>query len=710
MRLKNKVLVFGGTTEGRILSDYLRKAGILHEISVATEYGKEILLENGEENLLVGRKNFKEIEEMIKSLEVSIVVDATHPFATAASKEIKTACKGSDVPYLRLKRSTEIKADDAENVICVDSIEDASKAAEDTDGNILVLTGSKDLEKIASIITDTSRVFVRVLPNEDSIGKCIKAGFGGKQIIAMQGPFSKQMNIATIKEIDAKAIITKESGKAGGFEEKIEAAMSCGIKAIVVRNPENALESPDAYSLSEIIEILSKHTGITITLNKDIIPDKDINSDKNIIPDKDINFDKTVIFDKDIAFDKTISFDKNVASDKAVTLAGMGPGDESYYTLELKKAIDEADIIFGAKAVVNNLKNSRVPVISEYEGQKIYDYLKVNNEYINPLVLFSGDISLCSGAKKATALFEDKGYKVNLISGISSVTLFAQKLGLGLEDVRVISAHGRKCDVIRNVTDNIETIVLTSDAEHARNISEKLISLADKVILGCDLGTFSEKIIDAKSNPDTIKDIAGKCLVYTYNENATGRKIVKTLCDDEIIRGNVPMTKEEIRALSMRKLSLSKGAVFYDIGSGTGSISLEAALLDESISVYSVEKNEEAIELLRKNIEIFNVSNIEMISGLAPDAMKDLPAPSHVFIGGSSGNIKEIIDTVYQKNSKARIVINTVTAETFAQVMGLINEYPDIEPDVIMVSVSRFKKVGRYHLADALNPVYIITL
>ena len=696
--MKGKVLVFGGTTEGRILSDYLRKAGILHEISVATEYGKEILLENGEENLLVGRKNFKEIEEMIKSLEVSIVVDATHPFATAASKEIKTACEASDVPYLRLKRSTEVKADGAENVKCVDSIEDASKAVEDTAGNILVLTGSKDLETIASIITDTSRVYVRVLPNEDSINKCIKAGFSGRQIIAMQGPFSKQMNIATIKEIDAKAIITKESGKAGGFDEKIEAAISCGVKAIVVRNPENALESPDAHSLSEVIEILSEHTGIAIT------PNKDIDSDKTAFTEKDINSDKTVIFDKDI------DSDKNVASVKAITLAGMGPGDESYYTLELKKALDEADIIFGAKAVVKNLKNCHIPVVSEYDGQKILDYLNDNNEYINPLVLFSGDISLCSGAKKATALFEHKGYKVKRISGISSVTLFAQRLGLGLEDVRVITAHGKKCDVFRNVTDNVETIVLTSDAEHAKNITEKVISIADKVVVGCDLGTSSEKIIDAKNAPDTIKDIAGKCLVYVNNQSAVDRKVIKTLSDDEIIRGKVPMTKEEIRALSMRKLSLSKGAVFYDIGSGTGSISLEAALLDESISVYSVEKNEEAIDLLQKNIEKFSVSNVVIISGTAPDAMKDLPTPSHVFIGGSSGNIKEIIDAVYQKNSKARIVINTVTAETFAQVMDIVNEYPDIEPDIIMVSVSRFKKVGRYHLADALNPVYIITL
>lgn len=676
MRLKNKVLVFGGTTEGRILSDYLRKAGILHEISVATEYGKEILLENGEENLLVGRKDFRQIEEMIKSLEVSIVVDATHPFATAASKEIKTACESSDVPYIRLKRNTQDKytnradfnSEDnngkeiCEDIIYVDTIEDAAKAAEEIDGNILVLTGSKDLETISSIITDISRVYVRVLPNEDSILKCTKAGFSGRQIIAMQGPFSEQMNIATIKEIDAKAIITKESGKAGGFSEKIEAAAKCGAKAIVITNPENALDSPDAHSLGEVIEILSKHTGT------EIIPYK------------------------------------------TITLAGMGPGDERFYTLELKKALDEADIIFGAKAVVKNLKNVHVPVVSEYDGAKIYEYLKANDEYISPLVLFSGDISLCSGAKKATAIFEDKGYLVKRISGISSVSLFAQRLGLSLEDVRVISAHGKKCDVIRNVTENVETIVLTSDADHAKDITRKAYALADEVIVGCDLGTCDEAIINITSSPDLESSIKGKCLVYTRNSKASDRKVVKTLKDDEIIRGNVPMTKEEIRALSMRKLSLSRGAVFYDIGSGTGSISLEAALLDESIKVFSVEKNEEADKLLQKNIDKFGVSNIEIIEGTAPDAMKELPAPSHVFIGGSSGNIKEIIEDVYQKNDHAKVVINTITAETFAQVMDFAGDLPDIEPDIIMVSVSRFKKVGKYHLADALNPVYIITL
>ena len=263
--------------------------------------------------------------------------------------------------------------------------------------------------------------------------------------------------------------------------------------------------------------------------------------------------------------------------------------------------------------------------------------------------MFSGDISRCSGAKKATAIFEDKGYLVKRISGISSVSLFAQRLGLSLEDVRVISAHGKKCDVIRNVTENVETIVLTSDADHAKDITRKASALADEVIVGCDLGTCDEAIINITSSPDLESSIKGKCLVYTRNSKASDRKVVKTLKDDEIIRGNVPMTKEEIRALSMRKLSLSRGAVFYDIGSGTGSISLEAALLDESIKVFSVEKNDEADKLLQKNIDKFGVSNIEIIEGTAPDAMKELPAPSHVFIGGSSGNIKEIIEDI-EKN------------------------------------------------------------
>ena len=685
--MKGKVLVFGGTTEGRILSEYLRKYEIPHEVSVATEYGKEILLESGEDNLLVGRKNCDEIADIIRTEGFSFVVDATHPFATAVSKEIKAACEIADAEYVRLKRDTGKKHSGSDNVTYVDTLKEATDELNKIEGNILLLTGSKDLQEIAGSFTDVSRLFVRVLPNAESIEKCVHAGLSGRQIIAMQGPFSKEMNIATIKEIGAVAVLTKESGKTGGLDEKIDAALECGIKAFVLSNPESRDLESCGCSLGEVLQLIMQHIGKEITVEREI------------------------------------------------TLAGIGPGGEEFRTMELQKAIERADIIFGAKAVLKNIDSS-VICIPEYQGEKIYDYLEQNESFMNPLVLFSGDISLCSGAKKATRFFEDKGYKVKRISGISSVTVFAERLGLSLENVRLVSAHGRECNVMRHVMHNSEVIILPSNAEHAEQICtkikesvfgqnepfydanefEKVASRQSdftddfRIVAGCDLGTEDEKILDITCSDASEQNISGKCLIYVRNPKAFKMSVLRTLSDDEIIRGKTPMTKEEIRALSMRKLRLCPDCVFYDIGAGTGSISLEAALCAPDIKVFSIEKNDEACDLLRRNKEKLNAGNIEIIHGTAPDVLADLPAPSHVFIGGSSGNIREILRTVFNKNEKASVVINTVTAETFAKVMESVKDYPEIEPDIIQVSVTRFKKAGRYHLADALNPVYIITI
>lgn len=686
--MKCKILVFGGTTEGRVLAEYLRRYEIPHEVSVATEYGGEILAESGEENFLVGRKTAYEIGQVIEAGGFTIAVDATHPFATVVSEEIKKACKETGISYLRLKRNTGHEASDAvvfgnDRFVYADTLEDAVAELAAVEGNVLLLTGSKDLKEIADSFPDKSRLFVRVLPNEESIGKCTEVGLSGRQIIAMQGPFSRQMNSATIREIHAEAILTKESGKAGGLDDKLIAAKECGIKAVVLRNPEN-MASSGGYSLNEILGILSRYTGLKIR------------------------------------------------QDKAITLAGMGPGGEDYHTRQLIKALAEADIIFGAETVIRNLRKRDVPAISEYKADKIFEYLEANEEFTRPLVLFSGDISLCSGARKATEYFREKGYAVQRISGISSVTLFAQKLGLSLENVRIVSAHGRSCNVRGYVESGKEVIILASDAEHARSIcrtaSEVLkITCEEKngfirentwvsetndeirLIVGCDLGTDGEKILDITSNPELEEEICGKCLIYVSNPAAAVRPVVRGLTDDEIIRGKTPMTKEEVRALSMRKLSLPKNAVFWDIGAGTGSISLEAALLSPEIRVFAVEKDDEAIALLQENKEKFGADNMEIIQGMAPEAL-DLPAPSHVFIGGSGGNMRQILDAVFAKNERAVVVINTVTAETFAEVMQCLPAFPGIEPDMIQVLVSRYKKAGRYHLAEALNPVYIITL
>ena len=230
---------------------------------VISEYGKALLPKAANIHVLEKSMDEDEIKRLLEKEGFDLVIDATHPFATEVSRQIKSACKEQGVTYLRLLRDTgkkascsadhhedfspEVDTKGMSDVVYVDDIIDAIEKLKRVSGNILLLTGSKNLAEIAGGIPDSSkRLYARVLPSEDSIRKCTDAGLSGRQIIAMQGPFSKEMNIATIREVDAKAILTKESGRTGGFDEKIEAAYSCGIKAVVIRNPESVTK--DSYA------------------------------------------------------------------------------------------------------------------------------------------------------------------------------------------------------------------------------------------------------------------------------------------------------------------------------------------------------------------------------------------------------------------------------------------------------------------------------
>ncbi|WP_026497287.1 precorrin-6A reductase [Butyrivibrio sp. WCD3002] len=682
--MSSKVLVFGGTTEGRVLAGYLRDAKIPHEISVATEYGGEILRDTGEDSLVVGRKNAEEITQLIKSDDFSVVVDSTHPFATAVSKEIKTACEMTGVTYLRLKRNTDA-AFDGGRTIFVDTLEEAISELSKEEGRILLLTGSKDLEKIAVGLPDVSRVFARVLPNEESIAKCVAAGLKGRQIIAMQGPFSKQMNVALIKEVGASVILTKESGKTGGLDEKLEAAGECGVKTVVIKNPEKLADSGEGCDIREVMEHLAKDFGLSIS-------------------------DLDGIFGAGTASCAHVGASHGESAEKSIVLGGIGPGDDRFHTKELQEALDNADIIFGAESVISRLEGTDIPKIPMYRGDEICEYLSKNPGFTRPVAVFSGDISLCSGAKKAAVILRANGYNVTTIPGISSVTLFLKALRIGLEDVRIVTAHGRSCNVGGYVRECENLIILPSGISDAQEICREISKNTDKIVIGYELGTADEKVFELGNNEGEFEGLMGKCLIYAHNAGAAERPVKGGISDDEFIRGKTPMTKEEIRAISIRKLSLTSDAIFYDIGAGTGSVSIEAALTAPGISVFSIEKKEDAVALLSQNKDKFGVSNMEIIEGTAPEALAELPAPTHAFIGGSSGNMKSILGTVLDKNAKARIVINCVTAETFSEVMECLKELPVEEPDILQLWASRHKKVGNYHMADAINPVYIITL
>ena len=169
------------------------------------------------------------------------------------------------------------------------------------------------------------------------------------------------------------------------------------------------------------------------------------------------------------------------------------------------------------------------------------------------------------------------------------------------------------------------------------------------------------------------------------------------------------MTKEEVRAVSLSKLCLDDTAICYDIGAGTGSVSIEMAMRASQGHVYAIEKNPEAIELLEKNRKRFAADHLEIVSGTAPDVLEALPAPTHVFIGGSSGKLKEIIAVLLKKNPRVRIVINCITLETVTEAMQILRDQKFCYTEIVQVQVSRAKELGTYHLMTGENPIYIIT-
>ena len=187
------------------------------------------------------------------------------------------------------------------------------------------------------------------------------------------------------------------------------------------------------------------------------------------------------------------------------------------------------------------------------------------------------------------------------------------------------------------------------------------------------------------------------------------RIITPGIKDEEFIRGKVPMTKEEVRAASVCKLRLSEDSVVYDIGCGTGSVSVEIARLSKKIKVFALDSNPEAVELTKKNAQKFGLENIKVAQGEAPAVLENLPSPTHAFIGGSGGQLKEIISALRNKNPRLRVVMNAVSLESAAAIEEIIKSYGLKEYEIVQFCITRTEKIGSHHLFKANNPVFIFS-
>ncbi|WP_312640843.1 precorrin-6A reductase [Hydrogenoanaerobacterium sp.] len=226
-------LIFAGTTEGKQLLELLAPHRCMLTACVATEYGEEVLPEHPNLTVLAGRRDSPQIAQLLGEQHFDCVFDATHPYATAVTENIRTACAATGTPYLRVLREQST----VQNCTYVQSAAEAAAYLSQVDGNVLLTTGSKELDCFTAVPGYAARLFPRVLPTPDSLARCIDLGFAAKNIICMQGPFNTELNVATLKQIGATCLVTKDSGGAGGFLEKCEAARIEGAQLLVIGRP-----------------------------------------------------------------------------------------------------------------------------------------------------------------------------------------------------------------------------------------------------------------------------------------------------------------------------------------------------------------------------------------------------------------------------------------------------------------------------------------
>ena len=302
-----KVVIFGGTTEGRQLAEYLvqlnkKEKGQTIEVHVcvASEYGAQVLPDDAALKVHVGRLEQEAMQEFLRAVRADVCVDATHPYAVIVTQNIYQACKTVEVPYVRVRREMQeepvntdlamqqepvntdsvmqqepVNTDPAMQMrgthvgdtdgkrytnetsdsIYVEDTQAAVDYLKGVTGNILITTGSKELHLYTQIPDYESRCTARVLPTRSVVEACTELGFTGKHLICMQGPFDLEMNQATLRYANADYMVTKASGKNGGYDEKCEAALAAGVQLVVIGRPKEQVEP--VMSLAQAEKYLS---------------------------------------------------------------------------------------------------------------------------------------------------------------------------------------------------------------------------------------------------------------------------------------------------------------------------------------------------------------------------------------------------------------------------------------------------------------------
>jgi len=417
----SEIVLFGGTTEGRKLAVFCEKHRIDTVVCVVTQYGEMLLPKSSW--LTVHQKPLgrEEMEELLQKENPKLVLDATHPYAKAATENIAAACAACGLTYIRVLRETE-RNDTESGVLWMNSINETVEWLKGHPGNVLVTTGSKELSAFTQLEGFEERIYARVLPDSRALAHCEELGFAKSRLIAMQGPFSLEMNRAMLQMTKARYLVTKESGQAGGFSEKTEAARQLGVTALVIGRP----VEEEGVTLKEAYNLLKPY---------------------------------------------------GTSGQCTIYLVGIGMGGPGQWTVQAVEAIKNADVVAGAgrmlKSVAQYLDGKEC--LSSYKSREILDWFFTKPEADSLAVVYSGDTGFYSGAKQMLEELQSSIRKdsrddiqdgiqddiqnsiqddiqrqnvtVTVIPGISTVSYLCARLQIPWQDVCLASIHGREADL-----------------------------------------------------------------------------------------------------------------------------------------------------------------------------------------------------------------------------------------------------------------------
>ena len=444
------ILLFGGTTEGRELAERIADSAHSVYVCVATEYGASLLPDKDNVTVSSVRLSEEDISGLIVKNSFDICIDATHPYAAAVSENVRVACNVNGLKLYRISReNTEYASADA---VYVDSVGKAVDYLALHSGNVLITTGSKELREYVRLDEYKSRCYVRVLPVSDVIKECESLGFDAGNILAIKGPFSKDMNVAMLRTLNAKYMVTKASGSKGGYSDKLDACRECGVIPVIVGRPEE--KERVTYSTEEIYKLLS------------------IDCDKE--------------------------------NKKTAYIVGMGCGNKGLITVAAREALMNSELIIGAARLVASVKDICQGTASDIkEYYTCYNREAIVNRLADSKVncvslIYSGDIGFYSGANGIDTALQEMGYSVVRIPGISSVVYLCDVLGYSWNEYEFLSCHGRSLDITSLRLRGDKLAILLGDEEDASAICTQLAYSCDKdnyhIVLGENLSYDNERI------------------------------------------------------------------------------------------------------------------------------------------------------------------------------------------------------------------------